>query len=112
MLSLGLELLLASASTIGANGATCTQPDTAAVVRSMPNEMPAMLLASGSHGTAQLIVTLTPESTQPAKVELAQSSGDAIVDAAAIEVARETQFAPETRACAPISGRYFYQFDV
>ena len=57
--------------------------------------MLAMLLASGAHGIAQLIVTLTPESTQPANVELVQSSGDIIVDAAAIEVARQTQFAPK-----------------
>ena len=62
------------------------------------------------HGVAQLIVTLKPESTVPAKVELVQSTGDMILDAAALEVARETQLAPETHACAPVGGRYFYEF--
>ena len=106
MLSLGLSMLLANASTV-ANGASCTQPDTPAAVLSIPTQMPSMLLASGSHGTAQLFVTLTAESAQPAKVELVQSTGDKILDAAAIQVARETEFAPETRACSPVGGRYF-----
>ena len=109
MLSLGLSVLLANASTV-ANGAMCMQPDTPAAVRSTPEQMPAMLVASGVHGVAQLIVTLTPESSVPAKVELVQSTGDMILDAAALEVARETQFAPETHACAPVGGRYFYEF--
>ncbi|MBV8638812.1 MAG: TonB family protein [Candidatus Eremiobacteraeota bacterium] len=112
MVSLGLGLFLASASIVGANGATCTQPDTPAAVRSMPSETPALLQASGSHGIAQVIVTLTPQSAQPANVELVQSTGDAIVDAAAIEVARATLFVPETRDCNPVGGRYFYEFNV
>ncbi len=109
MISLGLSVLLATASTV-ANGAMCTQPDTPPAVRSMPAQMPTMLLASGTHGTAQLIVILTAENTVPANVELVQSTGDMIFDAAALEVARETQFVPETRACAPVGGRYFYEF--
>jgi outer membrane biosynthesis protein TonB len=59
----------------------------------------------------QLIVTLTPGSTKPAKIELVQSTGDMILNAAAIEVARESEFTPETHACTPVGGRYFYNFE-
>ena len=109
MLSLGLSVLLANASTV-ASGAMCSQPDSPAAVRSTPMQMPAMLLASGVHGAAQLIVTLTPESAVPSGVELVQSTGDIIFDAAAIEVVRQTQFVAETRACVAVGGRYFYEF--
>jgi TonB family protein len=102
---------LATAPLIGANGTACTQPDTPAMVSAVPMQPPAMLLATDQHGTAELIVTLKPASAQPANVELLQSTGNEILDAAAVEAARKTTFYPETRACVAIGGQYFYEFD-
>ena len=109
MVSLGLTALIASA-VIGQNAPACAQPDTAATVRSTPFMPPTMLLAADEHGTVPLIVTLTPESTKPSSVELVQSSGSVILDAAAIEAVRQTQFTAETRSCVAVGGRYFYDF--
>jgi len=111
MLTLGLALFI-SASSIAANGGACAQPDTPAVVRVEPAMLPPILLAYDQHGTAKLIVTIDPLLARPSKVELAQPSGDAIIDAAAMEVARQTAFTPETSSCSPVGGRYFYEFDV
>ena len=111
MLTLGLALFI-SASSVAANGGACAQPDTPAVVRVEPATLPSILLAYDQHGTAKLIVTIDPLLSLPTKVELAQPSGDAIIDAAAVQVARATAFTAETASCSPVGGRYFYDFEV
>ncbi len=111
MLTLGLALVL-NASSIAANGGACVQPDTPAIVRIEPAMLPPILLAYDQHGTAKLIVTIDPLLARPTKVELAQASGDAIIDAAALQVASETAFTPETASCSAVGGRYFYDFEV
>ncbi len=110
MFTLGLTLLI-SASTIAATGASCAQPDTPAVARVEPAMLPPILFAYDQHGTARLIVTIDPNLALPTKVELVEPSGDAILDAAAMNVARETAFTPETQSCSPVGGRYFYDFE-
>ena len=111
MLTLGLALVM-TASSIAATGGACVQPQTPAVVHLQPALLPPILLAYDQHGSAKLIVTIDPTLALPVKVELAQASGDAIIDAAAMQVARETTFTPETQSCSPIGGRYFYDFEV
>jgi TonB family protein len=74
--------------------------------------LPPILLAYDQHGTAKLIVTIDPLLATPTKVELVEPSGDAIIDSAAMQVARETAFTPETASCSPVGGRYFYDFEV
>jgi len=104
MFGFGLSVLLAA-------GASCAQPDTVPVVVKQP--LPSMLLtALQAHGEAGLIVTLSGQDASPTDVVLANSSGDSMVDAAAIDAARHTVFAPETNDCAPVAGRYFYTVDV
>jgi hypothetical protein len=103
MFGFGLSVLLASAS--------CTSTDTVPVVIKAPVEN--MLLAAlQAHGSAEVIVTLPAENASPTNVVLAYSSGDSLVDAAALDAARHTIFAPETNDCAPIGGRYFYSVDL
>ncbi len=109
MLTLGLALLMGT-SMMAANGAACAQPDTPAIVGVQPATLPPILLAYGEHGTARLIITIDPNLARPAQVALAQPSGDAIVDAVALQVARATVFTPETQSCSPVGGRYFYDF--
>jgi outer membrane biosynthesis protein TonB len=111
MLTLGLALFI-SASSVAANGAACAQPNTPAIVQVEPAMLPPILLAYDEHGSAKLIVTIDPLLALPTKVELAQPSGDAIIDAAAVQVARETAFTPETASCSAVGGRYFYDFEV
>lgn len=110
MLTLGLALLMGT-TTIAATGAACTTPNTPAVVRVEPAVLPAILLPYDEHGTATLIVTIDPNRARPAKVELAEPTGDAILDAAAMQVARQTAFTPETQSCSPVGGRYFYDLE-
>lgn len=110
MLTLGLALYIMSASTTAATGGACSQPNTPAVELVEPAMLPPILTAYEEHGTDELIVTIDPKSARPSKVELTEPSGDAILDAAAVQVARETTFTPETQSCSPVGGRYFYTF--
>jgi hypothetical protein len=103
MIGFGLSALLAVAS--------CSQTDTLPVVVKAPVE--SMLLAAlQAHGSTVVVVTLPAENASPTNVVLAYSSGDSMVDAAALNAARHTVFAPETNDCAPVAGRYFYSVDV
>ena len=100
MFGFGLSALLAA-------GASCAQPNTVPVVVKAP--MASMLLtAIEAHGEAGVIVTLPAQNANPTDVELAQSSGDSMIDAAAVEAARHTVFSPETQDCVAVAGRYFY----
>lgn len=110
MLTLGLSLLI-GASSIAATGGACAKPDTPAVALVEPSMLPPILFAYDQHGTAKLIVTIDPSLARPTKVELVQPSGDAILDAAAVQIARETSFTPETQSCSAVGGRYFYDFE-
>src|SRR5580700_9668384 len=102
MIGFGLSVVLAL---------SCTQTETLPVVIKAPVEN--MLLAAlQTHGSTTVVVTLPAENASPTDVVLAYSSGDSMVDAAALDAARHTFFAPETNDCAPVAGRYFYQVDV
>lgn len=55
--------------------------------------------------TVNLIVTVGPDGKlQSARI--AQSSGDMALDAAAMQAARDSQFAPKIVDCRPVSGQY------
>ncbi len=108
MVILGLTVLI-TAATLGASSTNaCAKPDTPAVVNVAPAMMPPILLAYDQHGTSKLIVTLDPQRSLPSKVEMAQASGDAILDSAAMQVAQKTTFTAETQSCTAVAGRYFY----
>jgi TonB family protein len=107
MVTLGLVLLM-GASTLAATNGACSKADTPALVNVAPATMPPIVLAYDQHGTAKLIVTLDPNLATPTKVELLQPSGDAILDSAAMQLARKTAFTAETQSCVAVGGRYFY----
>lgn len=110
MVTLGLALFI-SATSVAATGSACAQPQTPAAVQVEPAMVPPILMAYDQHGTARLIVTLSPNLAHPTQVELVQPSGDAILDSSAMLMARETAFTPETEQCSAVGGRYFYDFD-
>jgi outer membrane biosynthesis protein TonB len=109
MLSFGLSVLLAANSSLAQD--SCTQPGSPPVVISEP-AVPSIVDTVDEHGTTELIVTLTPQSARPASVVLSSSSGNTVLDAVAMDLARKTTFAPETRSCAAIGGQYFYDIDL
>ena len=111
MVTLGLALFISAASSVGATGSACAQPETPAVVQVEPAMVPPILQAYDEHGSAKLIVTLSPNLATPTNVELVQPSGDAILDSAAMQMTRLTAFTPETQQCSPVGGRYFYDFE-
>ena len=88
----------------------CTIPSSPAAIRSLPLA-PSIVSAIDDHGTAELIVTLTPASSAPSDVQLSRTSGNAILDAAALRMARQAQVSPETQNCAPIGGQYFVEIE-
>lgn len=110
MVTLGLAIFISAAS-VAATGGACAQPETPAAVQFEPAMVPPILLAYDEHGEAKMIVTLAPDHATPSKVELVQPSGDAIVDSAAMQMARKTAFTPETQQCSPVGGRYFYDVE-
>lgn len=109
MVTLGLTILMgAAALATSSSGNSCAKPDTPAVVNVQPAMVPPILLVYDGHGTSNLIVTLDPKSEMPAKVDLVQPSGDAILDSAAMQMAKKTHFTTETQSCVAVGGRYFY----
>jgi TonB family protein len=79
----------------------------AAVLFAAPADMPTIGHEMGFSGTTYLEVDLAPNG-KLAATRVVGSSGDALVDAAAISAARSSTFRPETVNCVPISGRYLH----
>ena len=110
MVTLGMALLVATATSVASTGA-CTIPNTPAAIRSLPLTPSSLAAATDDHGATELIVTLTPASAPATEVALSRSSGSSILDAASIRMARQAQFEPEMQNCTPVGGQYFVVFE-
>jgi TonB family protein len=82
----------------------------AAVILAAPAYMPVIPHEMGFKGTAYIEVDLA-ENGQLAAAQVARSSGNWLVDAAALSTARATTFRAETVNCTPIAGAYLYRVD-
>jgi len=105
MFAFGLSMLLAVAAPSSTIAQSCTSPDTIPVISDEAPVSPLVSL-SGSHGVAQLLVTLGATKGTPTSVELLNSSGVPFVDQAAMSQVRRSTFAPETQSCQAVGGQY------
>jgi TonB family protein len=82
----------------------------AAVIFAAPAYMPVIAHEMGFKGTAYIEVELAQNGTLAA-ARVARSSGNRVVDAAALSTARTTTFRAETVNCTAIAGAYLYRVD-
>ena len=113
LLSSALTAVLFSSSfaETSAHNAGCTvdhQP--ARIIRSVVPEYPAIAKLQERTGISVIRVDLSETGTV-VNSSVAVSSGNSVLDKAAIQTARSMLYAPETRACNAISGSYAVQVD-
>lgn len=88
----------------------CTNPDAPAGVlaAASPPPIPAAVRAQDVTGMAAVLVHLDPNGTvTTATIE--QSTNSPSFDAIAMEMARETQYAPARHACAAVASTYLFR---
>ena len=89
--------------------ATCLMKDhLAAVARAYDADYPQIAKAAGVEGTTVVRVALAKTGSLKSSV-VARSSGNAALDAAALESARATTYTPATVACQPVEGDYLVE---
>ena len=106
-------MLLAATLAAQLLAAACEYPDKDAkvLVAQPPNLSDSWLKKAHPKGEALVDVELDPQG-KVVKTKIAKSSGNATVDKAAIEAARTSTYAPATRNCQGVPGRYLYQVQV
>ena len=77
----------------------------AALVRAFDPEYPEIAREQNLHGMVTVRVDLAP-SGDVTGTSIAKSSGNRLLDIAALDSARESAFAPEIRHCAAVAGSY------
>ncbi|MDB5043671.1 MAG: Gram-negative bacterial TonB protein C-terminal [Candidatus Eremiobacteraeota bacterium] len=82
----------------------------AAVIFAAPAYMPVMAHEQGFKGTAYVEVALAQDG-KLAAARVARSSGNRLVDAAALSTVRATTFRAESINCTPVAGAYLYVVD-
>lgn len=102
-----ISLIPLSPSHVSVNAQTrCYAP---ASVDGLPFfEMPAIAEAQGVQGTTDVKISLTPSGSL-ARAELFSSSGNPLLDDAAMLSARMTHFTSEVANCNHVSGTYLYE---
>jgi protein TonB len=91
--------------------AACMLADVdARVVHAQPADYPELAQREGVTGTAFVKVDLLPTG-DIAGVSIAESSGNSLLDHAALDAVRESRFAPATRDCKHIPGSYLVEVD-
>lgn len=111
-----------AAATAAANGSATTLAVTAtcgvanadaAVAQAMPADIPTIAREMGKSGVAYVKVDLA-SSGAIAGTSIFRSSGNAVLDQAALSATRWSSFRPEIRNCAAVSGSYLYavEFDL
>lgn len=91
--------------------ASCAKPNLAArTIDAMVPDRPAIAVDRGAVGTVAVRVELDA-SGDVLGASIQYSAGDAALDAAALEAARHSRFAPEIVDCAPHSGTYLFRVD-
>ncbi len=61
-------------------------------------------------GTAKVAVALTPSGSVSA-ASIYRSTGDMMLDRAALRAARMSTYSPEVRDCTPVGGTYLFTVD-
>jgi protein TonB len=87
----------------------CAQPHVDAVVtRPADPEYPELARQQGVTGVTQVRVTLT-ETGGVSDAEVYKSSGNALLDRAAVTAAKQSSYAPEIDNCVKVSGSYLFR---
>ena len=86
----------------------CTVP--ASTLYSAPAEMPQIAALYRLSGRAGVQIDLD-KAGNVIDMAIAQSTGDGVLDEAALSAARASKFAPEIRNCAPVAGSYLFVVD-
>jgi TonB family protein len=85
--------------------------NTAAAIDGSPYwDMPPIAQAQDVHGTASIKIDLTSSGALAAE-QVYASSGDPVLDRAALKSARLTKFVPEKVNCERVAGSYEYDVD-
>jgi protein TonB len=105
-------LAILPAQTLADSGkAACMLADVdARIVHAQSADYPELAQKEGITGTAFVKVDLMPTGTI-ADVSIAQSSGNPLLDGAALDAVRESRFAPARHDCKQIAGTYLVQVD-
>jgi protein TonB len=106
---LGLALAattLQPASAAASRATACASADVDARLARPANPVrPTLAVAQGATGTALVEIKLSPSGTVLA-ARVAKSTGNAALDRAALEAARQSTFAPAIHQCEPTGGSY------
>jgi TonB family protein len=106
-----IAALLAAAPAILPTAArACTTPNADARADAIVYEIPTISDTLGMTGTSVVKVSLN-ERGDTIDSTIFRSSGNRILDDAALRSARLTRFTPETRNCQPVGGTYLYEFE-
>ena len=100
-----------SAQTIDPNQGACERPNVAAstLVARLPE---ASTIAAPLHLTGTAFVQVDLDETGTIlDATIAKSSGEYLLDQAALQAARASTFQPELRNCKPVPGAYLYVVD-
>ena len=105
-------LAILPAQTLADSGnAACMLADVdARIVHAQPADYPELAHREGVTGTAFVQVDLMPTG-DIADVSIAESSGNPLLDRAALDAVRESRFAPATHDCRQIAGSYLVRVD-
>ena len=82
----------------------------AATIQKYAPEMPAMAKEQGLTGTAQVEVNLSAAG-QVLGAKIYASTGSSVLDAAAVEAAKRTTYAPKVVDCDRVPGSYLFRVD-
>lgn len=90
---------------------SCSVPSaSAAVIRMVPADTPAIAKLLGLTGIAMVQITLSNSGTLE-RARIAKSSGSKWLDAAAIDAVHEQGYSPEINECQAVSGTYLVSVD-
>lgn len=105
-----LALQLSRPSVVAA--ANCENPneDVKVVTPAEPKLSKSEIKTSGKRAAVVSVSIASNGSVQ--QVKIAQSSGDATVDKAAMDAAKASTYAQATRNCAPVPGKYLFRVQV
>jgi bla regulator protein BlaR1 len=88
--------------------ATCANPNVGALVRNAA--MPQLPHGVKTSGTAEVTVTISP-SGHVTGISILRSSGNAAIDKAVINAARQSTYSPKIENCTPVVGTYVFRVD-
>lgn len=106
-----LALQLSSSSAVAA--ASCENPDKgASVLKPVEPELSDSQIKQAHAPRAALISVSIATDGSVQSVAIAQSSGNATVDKAAMGAAKASSYAPATHNCAAVPGKYLFKVQI